>query len=402
MSMEPLPARNLTFEVAGRRVRVLDKHQVEACGMDKDHDGNLSPQELRDGLGLTSVEPGVLVDMEGCLDEFAAHLEGRIPEQVRHYRSNVDFHRALENLERQYPDRAKVVRLGKTRSGRSVEALLVSEAPSIEKPKDKAVVVTGLTHAREWITGEATIQMAEKFLARQSQESMSQAEVWFVPVVNPDGYAYSREDDNYWRKNLAPAEGSAVPASDPNNPTGVDLNRNCVDPNSPQSGVFRLEADKPGSTADDVGGSDDPSGECYRGERGASEPEVQALLDLELHRGNVKGQLDLHSYGGMIAFPYGFTAEKPKQIDIYREVAAKMNHAIAGQCGYPYKVVEGMGPGLYPTTGAFGDVQDLNGILSVTLEVGGSFQPKGEQIKPLCDQAVAAGLVFIDEVLGRA
>ena len=42
-------------------------------------------------------------------------------------------------------------------------------------------------------------------------------ELWFVPMVNPDGYEFSRNADPDWRKNRSVHHPDAV---------GVDLNRN--------------------------------------------------------------------------------------------------------------------------------------------------------------------------------
>ena len=83
-------------------------------------------------------------------------------------------------------------------------------------------------------------------------------ELWFVPVVNPDGYDYTftSKATRLWRKNLRDVNGDgAITTGD-----GVDTNRNW-----PEKWSY-----------DHEGASDDPTTETYRGSGPASEPEVSA------------------------------------------------------------------------------------------------------------------------------
>ena len=73
-----------------------------------------------------------------------------------------------------------------------------------------------------------------------------------VPVLNPDGYEYSRTTDRMWRKNRRKNSGSKC--------DGVDLNRN-----------FEMGF----GTAS----SGNPCDDTYRGTEAFSEPESAALRD---------------------------------------------------------------------------------------------------------------------------
>merc|ERR1711874_186033 len=77
---------------------------------------------------------------------------------------------------------------------------------------------------------------------------------WYVmPLLNPDGYEYSRTTDRLWRKNRAPPpDGSDC--------YGVDLNRNW---------------DVVGYGLGSVSGN--PCSEVYKGPAKNSEPEVAAM-----------------------------------------------------------------------------------------------------------------------------
>ncbi len=93
---------------------------------------------------------------------------------------------------------------------------------------------------------------------RRAEEAPGKNELWFVPVVNPDGYDYTFVDKGtrLWRKNLRDLDGGGFSQDT----DGVDTNRNW-----PTNWNFDLE-----------GSSDDPTNETYHGTGPASEPEVQA------------------------------------------------------------------------------------------------------------------------------
>ena len=73
-----------------------------------------------------------------------------------------------------------------------------------------------------------------------------------VPLVNPDGYEFSRSEDRQWRKNRRKNPGSKC--------FGVDLNRNFL---------------KKFGTAS----SKNPCAEDFRGSNAFSEPETFALKE---------------------------------------------------------------------------------------------------------------------------
>lgn len=223
------------------------------------------------------------------------------------------------------------------------------------------------------------------------------AEIWVVPIVNPDGYEYSRNEDNWWRKNRAPvgtdACGQATDA------IGTDLNRNYASPNGADATLYRPDGDTPCSTNDDFGWatSDNPYSDTYRGASGANQLEVQALLNLELGRGNIKGVIDHHGYGEMVLMPWGHTEEPAPGIERLREVGNRLNKAIGED--EPFRVMPAID--LYSTSGTSNDILYANGIFNYTLEIGRSFQPSVDQIEPISSSVSRADMVFIDEILAN-
>lgn len=113
---------------------------------------------------------------------------------------------------------------------------------------------------------------------------VNNTEMYFVPMVNPDGYLYNQTNNpnggGMWRKNRRNNGGGQY---------GVDLNRN-----------YGLHWGY-----DDAGSSPDPSTDTYRGTAGFSEPETQALkFFCENH--TFKLVLNYHTYGDLFIYPWSY------------------------------------------------------------------------------------------------
>ena len=371
--------------------------------VDRNRDSELQPQEVRDYLLLQGdLRPGA--DEARLMREFMAGFESQ---RGTGYTSYDQASVRLEGLASKYPQLAQRVSLGKSAEGREIWALRIGSKPDGRAP---GVVITGCHHAREWMTVEVPLDLAQRLLDGYSKDpAMKQrvdsGEIWIVPIVNPDGYEFSRSEDSWWRKNRRPIEETGCPKPKPpsgnwddspwlKTPIGVDLNRNYFDPNNPQ--LYRAAGDTPCSFRDDPSHtSDAPRTDTYRGPSGASEPEVQAMQQLILGRDNVRGVVDYHSYGNMILYPWGHTSEPPANLETYQRVGQKMNEALGGD----YRV--GPSIDLYPTHGTSSDVFHANGKLALTMEIGSSFQPPAQEIPATVAKLTRANLVFLDEVLGQ-
>lgn len=288
--------------------------------------------------------------------------------------------------------------LGKTPEGREIVGYKFTEGAQGDTSSKPAVVITGCHHAREWMTVEAPLRLGQDLLNGidsdpAKQKRLKDGEVWIVPCVNPDGYEYSRSKDNMWRKNRRPLEVDQN--GKPTSQVGVDLNRNYGgDGSAEHFHLWRPDGDKPGVTGDDFSAtSDSPGSEVYRGPSANSEPEVQALLKLELGHPNVKGVIDFHSYGDDIFFPWDSTHEAPENVAVYKEICPK----IAEATGYSWA----QGAELYLNSGDSTDSMHANGKLTLCFEIGRSFQPSPKLIPEISGKASAGAQVFIDEVLAR-
>jgi carboxypeptidase T len=372
----------------------------EAAGIDANQDQVLQDGEIRDYLIQRGDIPDLDkadVDVRQVVSDFKVHLRKEQPVQQSAYHSYEQVAEELEGLASRFPEVAERVSLGQTPEGREIWALHLStgvrDGDTLSKP---GVVITGAHHAREWASMEAPLylagQMAEGSTGDpEMRRRLEQGDIWIIPCANPDGYEHSRQEDNWWRKNRRPLPETGSSA------VGVDLNRNYDDGKPEHATLYRPAGDLPGRTDDDFGRatSDNPRADTYRGPSGASESEIQALLKLELGRGNIQGILDHHGYGQMVLYPWGVTNKPVENLAEYRQVGEKMNKALNNS----FRVMQSSS--LYPTSGGSHDIHHANGIFSMTLEIGRSFQPDRTQLEAIRKSVAAANLVFIDEILAR-
>jgi murein tripeptide amidase MpaA len=111
--------------------------------------------------------------------------------------------------------------IGNTHEGRDIWAVRISDNPS-EDEEEPGAIFLGCHHAREWISVEVPLHIAQYLANNYNNDEevkrlIDNCQIWIVPVVNPDGYEYSRKSDRMWRKNRRDNGDGTF---------GVDLNRN--------------------------------------------------------------------------------------------------------------------------------------------------------------------------------
>ena len=219
--------------------KVHQKRAGEAAQIDVNKNNVLEDKEILDYLDqngdLCGHVPGENHDHSRLVAEYKNHLQGKMPESVDAYKSYEQLAAQIDDIVEKYPGKAQKVSLGKTHEGRDIWALKVSSDVNSEATKEKpAVVVTGVHHAREWATSLVPLTIAEETLAGYDSDAAAKnrvdnGELWFVPLVNPDGYEFSRTENSWWRKNRRPLEKTPCGEDIRGDIRGVDLNRNYAD-----------------------------------------------------------------------------------------------------------------------------------------------------------------------------
>ena len=289
----------------------------------------------------------------------------------------------MDTLRNMYPDfLSEKDSIGTSIEGRTIWAFKVSDYPSVDEDEPE-VLYTGLTHAREpvsmmnlfffvrWLCENYSSDPTAEFL-------VNHREMWFVPIINPDGYVYNEtiapNGGGMHRKNRRPNPDN----SNCNNGTqqGIDLNRNYS---------YNWGADNSGS-------SGNPCSAVYRGASAFSEPETEAISDFILAR-QFKNVLHYHTYSNVLIHSWGDgTFPDEPDLSTLREIGAEMTR----ENGYAVGTgTETIGYGVN------GDAVDWTygtaGLISYTPEVGSyadNFWPSEDRVVPLCQDQVHSNKIF--------
>jgi hypothetical protein len=265
--------------------------------------------------------------------------------------------------------------IGHSIEGRPIYAYKISDNPTVNESAEPEVLYTALHHAREpqgmmtviyymwWLLENYGINAEATYLVNNRQ-------LWFIPVVNPDGYIYNQSihpaGGGMWRKNRRTNAGGTF---------GVDLNRNYGPEymwNSPNGG------------SSTTAGSD-----VYRGTAPFSEPETQTI-DRFLRERNIRTCFNYHTYSNLLIYPWGYTSAESHDSLTYREWAYDMTMENRYALGTDLQTVA------YSTRGnsddyMYGDTTNgKSPTYSMTPEVGSTgFWPTQPEIIPLADENLA-------------
>lgn len=257
----------------------------------------------------------------------------------------------LDSMHTLYPSlTSSRIDIGYTLEGRAIWAFKISDNPDVDEDEPE-VFYNGLIHAREPMAMEVLLYFMWHLLDNygtdpQATYLVDNRELWFVPVVNPDGYCYNEDTEpdggGMWRKNRRNCGGGDW---------GVDLNRNWG---------YMWGYDNYGSSPYcwDV---------TYRGTGPFSEPETQVIRDF-INGRNFVMSLDNHTYGEWLLYPWGYEYIYTPDHNLFVAIAGSM----AVFCGYvPATCWEAM----YPVNGGsfdweYGDTVSKPKIIAISPEIG--------------------------------
>lgn len=339
------------------QIRVLPASKAEFLRL---IDMGLDILEFEDTALVILAHPGELqrLQNEGLrttieIGDLKAYYQTRIAAAAAAYggfRKYAEILSCLDSLAGVYPSLITTKEsVGLTVQGRDIYAVKISDNPTIDEDEPE-VFYNSLIHAREPASAAALIGFMEYLLEGYGVDPeitavVDSRELYFMPVINPDGYLYNELTDTagggLWRKNRRP---------NPNASFGVDLNRNF-------SAMWGY---------DNTGSSPSMSSATYRGPSPFSEPETQAVRDFVMSRQFVLCN-NVHTYSNLFLYPPGFDIEfTPYQamLQTIGDSATKYN-GYAAQPGWA----------LYPTNGAADDWMWFDTIskpriISFTTEIG--------------------------------
>lgn len=249
------------------------------------------------------------------------------------------------------------------------------------------VLYTAVHHAREPISLSQTIfymwYLLENYESNDEiRRIVDQTELYFIPVINPDGYIYNQitspDGGGMWRKNRRPFDNGLF---------GVDNNRNYD---------FWKDGDAAQSVWNTTGVAADATGDTYPGQAPMSEPENRAIAHfLDTH--NIKIALNAHTFSNLLLHPYGYDLSTFSPDEITFD---KLGELMVSKNGYD-NILSSI---LYPASGnsddfMYGQTMNHAKILSYTPEIGSSFWPAQTDIVPLCKEMMFTNLMAARFVL---
>lgn len=284
------------------------------------------------------------------------------------YPTTAQVYDSITKLATKYPSLVDVETIGFTYNNRPLVIMKING-----KNPDTCLVryqflLMANHHAREWQTISTALFFVDSILRAYSTNStikklIDSTYLVVFPMVNPDGYYYSMDQNNeLWRKNRTLR----------NSVYGVDINRNY-----------------PGEVNGDIRGewgaiynsstTHYPSSDVYCGPYSGSEREVQSVMNLA-KRFSFNISISLHSYSELVLYPWGATSDTALDNTLLSNLATKIASKMLKQTSGTYTPEKS--DALYPTSGdsdgwIYGYTKFVKGFttLPFTFEIDTGFSP---------------------------
>jgi murein tripeptide amidase MpaA len=325
------------------------------------------------------LQPQTLIpDLQNEIEEqMTVRLTGRSGDNITDFFDNyhplAEVYSFTDYLQKLNPEESTIDIMGQSYENRDLRVLKVGNS------KTKPIVwIDGGTHAREWIGHMTVLFMANEVASAKlrcdaglecpppMKQLLDTYDFYFLPMLNPDGFEFTRSNDRLWRKTRSDSEVQpwAVFCK------GTDPNRN-------------YNAQWGGS-----GSSGNPCSQTYAGKTPHSEREVKSLTDyVSSMSSRVKLFVSLHSYSQIMLLPYGYSSDIPQEYPDLEKVAISGAAALKASRGTEYRIGSSARI-LYAASGTASDWAFLQGIkYSYTFELPDTgdkgFLLPPDQIRPV-------------------
>ncbi|MDX1461962.1 MAG: M14 family zinc carboxypeptidase [Marinirhabdus sp.] len=259
--------------------------------------------------------------------------------------------------------------------GNAIQWIKISDNPDQSNEGEPQILYSAIHHAREPMSLSQLIFYMWYLLENYDTDAeiksiVDNTELYFVPVVNPDGYLYNEKTDpnggGFWRKNRK-------------NGHGVDNNRNYD---------YYIDGNPNTNTWGGQGTSGNTGSEVYRGTAPFSEVENQAMKWFVDNHDFVMA-FNNHSFGNLLLYPYGYEDNVPTPEDALFEA---VGNELVSRNGFANQI----SADLYPAAGTsddfmYGTVGTHTKIYSYTPEIGPAFWPPTNDIIP-----IAKGMMYLN------
>jgi len=268
------------------------------------------------------------------------------------YHTFDDIQAWMKQLAEQYSDICEYVKVGTSYQGREFGAIKITGKNGASGKK--SFWMDGGIHAREWITTATMNWMLSNTLESYgSDETITSIvdglNIYYAPVINPDGYSYTWTDDRMHRKTM-------MPNSCKSSNIGTDPNRNWE---------FHWG---------EAGQSTNPCSDSYSGKSPADQPEVAAVQDFIREGDDFLGYINFHSYSQLWMSPWGYTSATCKDFDVQNAAAKAAVDALEAVHGTRFEY----GPistTIYPASGSSADY--TYGVANVIFSYGVELRDTG-------------------------
>lgn len=292
----------------------------------------------------------------------------------------------LDSMILLYPDLvSQKDTIGYSIRGKPIVAVKLSDNPNTQE-NEPEVLYTGLHHAREPASMMTIVYYMWHLLENYGSDPqafflLDNRQLWFVPMVNPDGYEHNQQTNpnggGMWRLNARYNNDNGTYFE--GGIDGVDLNRNY----GYQWGY------------DNSGSSPTPGSQTYRGPWAFSEVETQTIRAF-CNQHQFYAAFNYHTYSNLLIHPWAYNDSPTPDHLLFHTFGTDMTRFNGYTLGTPGQTVG------YSVNGdsndwMYGEQTTKPMILAYTPEVGNfsdGFWPSTNRIVPLAEENLYPNLVL--------